>query len=141
MTLMDEAVRAEQIGDIFGRYRSSNPEFVQTINATVAELAGLAYALREIYYLLYNTPDGDYLFLIEDDLKLVHESITCILADLWFIIGNMLLIPGTVPMPEDYRRNWKDIMKYCRRTGGQELSARLDVYRRFLTLLIRTLRR
>lgn len=139
MTLLEEAVRADHIGVAFTKYTEPNPESVQSINATIAELGSLSWALREIDTTLHKF--GDRLSLIEDDLKFVHESITFTLGDVWYIIGTIGDRPDTPLTPDNFKRNWKRIIRYCRHGSGQELSTRLNIYMRFLCGLCNTLKR
>jgi hypothetical protein len=138
MTLIEEATRAESIGNALARFRAPNSDYVQDVNAAIAESNLLGSALREIEKTLEEP--GAQLEHVEDDLRLVHTGITITLREVWRRIGD-LGNGRTEFFDFDYRHTWSEIMSYCRDTGPSDLSTRLKDYRQFLEAICKTLRR
>lgn len=138
MTLLDEARRAEDVGNALPAFRDPNPDSVQEINTAIAEANNLGTALREIEKIL-DEPDAPIEY-IEDDLKLTHKGVMLTLKAVWKHIGNIGNGNHNL-IDHDYRVTWREIDDYCHVRGAPNLNTCLANYRCFVTALCKTIKK
>ena len=134
-----EAKQASDIADILTKIREAVPEERPEITKTVAELNTLSSVLDDTDDLLRNH-DSPSITYIQADLKLVHQSITFTLSDVWAILGHTAN-GAPNPSASAFRVTWKEIGLHCRTHNRSYLSARIRTNHRFLAELCRIFRR
>jgi len=139
MTLTAEAERAEDIGDAFGKFKVAVDDQAAEVTALVSELYAVGSALRAIDD-ASQLPDYSLnLYLIEDDLGLVRDSLTYTLNDIFRILGKIGNGDRFLTMAA-YRQTWKDITYHFQRRVGGRLCSVVETYRRFLLALCNKLK-
>ena len=139
MTLTAEAERAEDIGDAFGKFKVAVDDQAAEVTALVSELYAVGSALRAIDADSQLPDYGLNLYIIEDDLELVRDSLTYTLDDVFRILGKIgngdrLLTTAA------YRQTWKDITYHFQHRVGRRLWSVVEMYRLFLLALSNKLR-
>lgn len=136
LILDGEAARAQDISDILSLIRNNDQANVQEITLSITKLNNLSWALRELSSQI-DAANGKVSRSFADDLTLLQNSVAFTLQDVWTILGK---IPRS-RTAGDYRRAWKDIVRYCAEMGRQSLHLRLETYQLFIYGLCKVLKR
>jgi hypothetical protein len=136
LILDGEAGRAQDISDILSSVRSNDQDNVQDLTLSITGLNNLSWALRELASQI-DAVKGRVSRSFADDLGLLQNSVAFTLQDVWTILGK---IPKN-PTGGDYRRAWKEVVKYCAEMGKQSLHLRLETYQLFIYGLCKVLKR
>lgn len=136
LILDGEAGRAQDISDILSTIRNSDKDNVQDLTLSITKLNNLSWALRELAGQI-DAANGKVSRSFADDLELLQDSVALTLQDVWTILGK---IPKN-PTGGDYRRAWKDVVRYCTEMGRQSLHLRLETYQLFIYGLCKVLKR
>jgi len=129
MDLKAEASKAARIADALTVFRDPVAFDIDEINTTIAALNTLSNALRQTDVRI-GASDWHTRAIINDDLRLVYNSVVLTFNDIWAILGK-LGNGAANPSPYAYRQTWKEIFLHCRQ-GRQTLVVRLELYKHFL---------
>jgi hypothetical protein len=136
LILDGEAARAQDISDILSLIRVNDQTNIQDLTLSITRLNNLSWALRELAGQI-DLAKGKVSRSFADDLTLLQDSVAFTLQDVWTILGK---IPKNAT-GGDYRRAWKDVVRYCAEMGRQSLHLRLETYQLFIYGLCKVLKR
>lgn len=136
LILDGEAGRAQDISDILSQIRNNDKDNVQDLTLSITGLNNLSWALRELAGQI-DAVQGKVSRSFADDLGLLQNSVAFTLQDVWTILGK---IPKN-PTGGDYRRAWKEVVRYCAEMGKQSLHLRLETYQLFIYGLCKALKK
>jgi hypothetical protein len=140
MKLTTDAERAEDIGDVFSKFKAHVPDHAPDITASVSELYAIGSILRELDTTLHLPQYAPSFMLIDKDLDLVCSSLQDSLQEIFDIVGDMGN-GSQILTSSMYRQTWKDIALYFRRNGRMSLKMRLETYKHFMVELANILKR
>ncbi|KEF60880.1 uncharacterized protein A1O9_02442 [Exophiala aquamarina CBS 119918] len=136
LILDGEAGRAQDISDILSQIRNFDKDNVQDLTLSITGLNNLSWALRELAAQI-DAVQGKVSRSFADDLGLLQNSVAFTLQDVWTILGK---IPKS-RTGGDYRRAWKEVVRYCAEMGKQSLHLRLETYQLFIYGLCKALKK
>ena len=129
--LIAKAEDAQDLAAAFNKFLGHVPNAATEITGLISELYAISSGARELHTA---SQDPRYLNrqeLIEEDKRLVLQSIEQTFADIQREFGNIDRSIYQTPR-EAYRGVWKDIIEHFREESEDHLIRRLENYRLFL---------